>query len=212
VLFADGSGGALHAPGVEALWRRGRRLLLGAAYGFGMFQSFEPAPRQDETGFSHALRARARWQATRHVSVNAYAGPALWLPSAGDAAVVPEAFVELLLATRGLDLRANLAHGLGIGASANPGVVDALELGAERRFGRRYFMRGAGGLWRSGTAPAGDDSVTGYAVAGEGGIRFENDVRVALTAAQYGRVDGRASEFNRTTVGLRVGWELPVRR
>jgi hypothetical protein len=210
VLFDDGSGGAMHAPGVEALWRSGRRLLLGAAYGLGVFQSFEPAPREDETALSHALRARARWQATRHLSVNASAGPALWLP-AGGGSVVPEASVETVYATRGISARASVGHGLGIGATARPGLVDFAEFGAERRFGRRWFARSEGGMWRSGTAPSGGDSVTGYAVGGEAGLRFENDVRLSLTAAQYGRFDDPSGEFNRTTMGVRVGWELRPR-
>jgi hypothetical protein len=211
VLFDDGSGGAMHAPGVEALRRHGRRLWLGAAYGLGVFQSFEPAPRADDMAISHALRARARWQASRHVAVNAWAGPALWLPGEGSS-VVPEALVEVLLATRGLDLRANVSHGLGIGATAHPGLVDALELGGERRFGRRWFARGASGLWRSGTVPDGRDSVTGYAIGGEAGVRFENDLRLSLTAGRYGRVGGGGAEFERTTMGVRLGWELRSRR
>jgi hypothetical protein len=212
VRFEDGSGGAVHAPGAEALWRLGRRLRVGGAYGLGIFQSFRTGTLADDTALSHALRARLRWQATRHVSLSAYAGPALWRPGGADSAVVPEAFAEVLLATRGLDLRASLAHGLGIGASADPGLVDALEVGGERRFRRRWYVRGDGGLWRSGRAPTGADAVTGYAIGGEGGIRLENDVRLALTAARYGRVDSRAPEFDRTTMGLRVGWELPARR
>jgi hypothetical protein len=211
VAFDDGTGGGMHAPGVEALWRYGRRLQLGAAYGFGVFQSFQPAPRENETALSHAIRGRLRWRATRHVSVNAYAGPALWLPK-GDSAFVPEALVEVLVATRGLDLRVSASHGLGIGASADPGLVDALEFGGERRFGRSWFVRGAGGFWRSGAAPTGADAVTGYVAGGEAGIRLENDLRLSLTAARYGRVDTTVTEFDRTTVGLRVGWELPVRR
>ncbi len=210
VLFDDGSGGAMHAPGAEALWRFGRRLMFGAAYGFGVFQSFETAPRPDETAFAHALRARARWNATRHVSVNAWAGPALWLP-AGDSAVVPEAFVEMQLATRGLDLRVNVGHGLGLGATARIGLVDAWALGVERRFGRRYFARGEGGLWRSGTIPNGGDAVLGYAAGGEAGIRFQDGVRLSLAAANYGRVDDRSDRFQRTTIGLRLGWELTAR-
>src|SRR4051812_35835094 len=35
VLFEDGTGGAMHAPGVEALRRIDERLTLGAAYAFG---------------------------------------------------------------------------------------------------------------------------------------------------------------------------------
>jgi hypothetical protein len=207
VLFDDGSGGAMHAPGAEVLWRFGRRVLLGAGYGLGVFQSFEPSPGRDELAMSHGVRARARWQATRRVSLNASAGPALWVPS-GSRAVVPEGLVEVIYATRGFDLRASYGHGLGIGATARPGLVDALEFGTERRFGRRYFARADGGLWRSGTIPDGADGVTGYAVGGEGGIRFENGVRLSLAAARYGRADSSSSAFSRTTAGLRVGWEL----
>lgn len=207
VLFEDGSGGAMHSAGGEALWRFGRRILLGGAYRLGVFQSFEPAPARDETALTHGLRARARWQATRRVSVSAFAGPALWLPDGGSS-VVPEAYVEVLYATRGFDLRANAGHGLGIGATARPGIVDALEFGLERRFGRRWFVRSDGGIWYSGTIPSRDDSVLGYAVGGEGGIRFENGVRLSLAGAQYGRADDRSSEFSRTTLGLRLGWEL----
>ena len=210
VVFEDGSGGAMHAPGVEALWRFEHRVDFGAAYGLGVFQSFSPA-QASETALSHAVRARARWRATRHASVNAWAGPALWLPQGASSAVVPEAFVELLLATRGLDLRMNVGHGLGIGATAHPGLVDAWEVGAERRFGRSYFARGEGGFWRSGTVPRGADAVVGYAAGSEAGIRFQDGLRLSLAAANYGRLDGAGGQFRRTTVGLRLGWELPVR-
>jgi len=210
VVFEDGSGGAMHAPGVEALWRLEQRVDLGAAYGLGVFQSFSPA-QASETAFSHAVRARARWRATRHASVNAWAGPALWLPQGASSAVVPEAYVELMLATRGLDLRMNVGHGLGLGATAHPGLVDAWEVGAERRFGRSYFARGEGGLWRSGTVPRGSDAVLGYAAGGEAGIRFQDGLRLSLAAANYGRLDGSGEQFRRTTAGLRLGWELPVR-
>jgi len=210
VLFDDGSGGAMHAPGVEALWRYGRTLQLGAAYGFGMFQSFEPAPGTDENAFSHAVRARATWRATRHISLNSWVGPALWLPGTGSKAVVPEAFVEMLIATRALDLRVNAGHSLGLGATAHPGLVDALEFGLERRFTRRYFVRGAGGLWRSGAIPSGSDALTGYAVTSEMGMRFHDGLRLSLAAGNYGRLEDE--RFQRTTVALRVGWELPMRR
>ncbi len=211
VLFDDGTGGAMHAPGVEALWLFGRRLHLGAAYGLGVFQSFQPAPGRDVTALAHAARARARWQATRHVSLNAWAGPALWLPEGGSSAIVPEAFVEMLLATRGFDLRVNVGHGLGLGATAHPGLVDAWEFGLERRFSRRYFVRGEGGLWRSGTVPRGTDAVLGYAAGGEVGMRFQDGVRVSFAAANHGRLETGAERYRRTTVGLRLGWELPMR-
>ena len=211
VVFDDRSGGAMHAPGAEALWRvGGHRIELGGAYGFGMFQSFVPG-QPDETAFSHAIRARARWQATRHASVNAWAGPALWLPQAGSSAMVPEAWVELLLATRGLDLRTNVGRGLGLGATAHPGLVDAWEVGVERRLARRYFARGAGGFWRSGTVPRDADAVIGYAAEAEAGMRFQDGVRLSLAAANYGRLDSAEQQYARTTIGLRLGWELPVR-
>lgn len=209
VSFADGTGGAMHAPGVEALQFFQRRLWLGAAYGFGVFQSFDRAA-PDAVSYSHAARLRARWRAERHVSLEAWAGPALWLPK-GSAAVVPEAFVELLVATRGLDLRASAGHALGIGATAQPGLVDSLEVGGERRFGRDWFLRGDGGLWRSGAAPAGADAVTGYAVAGEAGAILGGGLRLSVTGAHFARADSSAPQYRRTMVGLRLGWALRAR-
>jgi 1,4-dihydroxy-2-naphthoyl-CoA synthase len=67
-------------------------------------------------------------------------------------------------------------------------------------------------MWRSGTVPTGRDGVTGYAIGGEAGIRLENDLRLSITAAHYGRVDEPAAAFERTTVGMRLGWEIPSRR
>lgn len=211
VLFEDGTGGAMHAPSVEVLRRMGRRRLeLGAAYGFGVYQSFERAPVSDEVAYAHALRMRARWRAERHVTVDGWAGPALWLPS-GSGSVVPEAFVEVLVATRGFDLRVDAGHGLGIGATARPGLVDWAEVGGRRQWGRRWFARGDGGLWRSGTVPAGRDAVTGYMVAGEAGAILGGNLRLSITGAHFGRMDLAAAEFRRTTMGLRLGWELPGR-
>lgn len=210
VVFQDGTGGAMHSPGVEALWRFGERLSLGAAYGFGIFQSFAPAPAPDELALSHAARFRLRWRAERHVTIDASAGPALWLPS-GSAAVVPEAFVEALIATRGFDLRAAVGHGLGIGATAQPGLVDSAELGLERRIGRSWFARGEGGLWRSGAAPSGSGAVTGYAIGGEAGAILGGGLRLSVTGAHYGRADAAAAQYRRSTIGLRLGWELRAR-
>jgi len=210
VLFQDGTGGAMHAPGVEALWRFGRRLSLGGAYAFGLFQSFERAPAPDAVATSHGIRMRARWRAERHVTVDASAGPALWLPD-GSRSIVPEALVEVLIATRGLDVRFDAGHGLGIGATARPGLVDYAEIGGERRWARRWFARGDSGLWRSGTVPSGRDAVTGYMLAGEAGAILGGNLRLSITGAHYGRTDLAAPEFRRTTVGLRLGWELPGR-
>jgi hypothetical protein len=208
VLFDDGSGGAMHAPGVEALWRRARRLWLGGAYALGLFQTLEPAPAADVTATSHSLRARVRFEATRHVSVIAWAGPALWLPDVGGSSVVPEAFAQLLLATRGMDLRVNMGHALGIGATARPGLVDALEIagsGASAGAG----SRGSGGCGAR-SPPGGRRD--GVCHRGEAGVRLENDLRLSLTAAQYGRVDESSRAFSRTTLGMRLGWEMPSRR
>jgi hypothetical protein len=209
VSFQDGTGGAMHAPGLEALQLLDRRLSLGAAYGFGVFQSFNPAA-PDDVAYSHAARLRMRWRAERHVAVDAWAGPALWVPK-GRAAVVPEVFVEVLVATRGLDLRVNAGHALGIGATAQPGIVDSLEFGGERRLGRDWFLRGDGGIWRSGTAPADAYTVTGYAVAGEAGAILGGGLRLSVTAAHFARADSSAPQYRRTMVGLRLGWELQAR-
>ena len=210
VSFADGTGGAMHAPGLEALQRLDRRWSLGAAYGFGLFQSFVPgAP--DQLAYSHAARVVARWRMERHVAVDAWGGPALWLPKGASPGVVPEAFVEVLVATRGLDLRLNAGHGLGIGATAQPGVVDSLEFGGERRFGRDWFVRADGGIWRSGSAPSDKFAVTGYAAAGEAGVILGGGLRLSLTGAHFARADSAAPQYRRTMVGLRLGWELKTR-
>jgi hypothetical protein len=208
VRFEDGTGGAMHAPGAEALWRATRRLSVGGAYGLGLFQGFDPAG--DEITFAHGLRARARWQASRRASVEASVGPAVWIGD-GEAALVPEAFVQVIAGRREWDLRASASHGLGIGSTARPGLVDALELGAERRLGHRYVVRGDGGIWHSGRAPRGGDSVTGYAIAGEAGVLVGMNVRLALAAAHFARLDARVPELSRTTVALRLGWGLATR-
>jgi hypothetical protein len=210
VTFEDQTGGAMHTPEVEVLRRVDRRLSLGAGYGFGVYQTFMPGPRADLTATSHALHARARWRAERHVAVDVSAGPALWLP-AGKSSVVLEGKVEVLVATRGLDLRVSAGHGLGLGATALPGLVDFLEFGGERRIGRSWFLKGDGGFWRSGTVPSGGDAVTGYAVAGEAGAILGGGLRLSVVGAHYGRADSAAPEFLRTTVGLRLGWELQAR-
>jgi hypothetical protein len=208
VVFEDSTGGAMHAPGVEALWRASRRLSVGAAYGLAFFQDF--SPDGDELAFSHGLKARARWRASRRLAVEASAGPALWIAPDSDLALVPEVAVEVLGASRWWDLRSSLSHGLGIGSTAHPGLVDAFEIGAVRRIGRRFSLRGDAGLWHSGRAPSGGDAVTGYAVAGEAGALVGMNLRLALAASHFSRLDN-APELRRTTLGLRLGWELPAR-
>jgi hypothetical protein len=209
VVFEDGTGGAMHAPTVEALWRASRRILLGGAYGVGVFQGFETDG--NTLAFSHALRARARYRFTRHVEADAYAGPAFWTGPDGSA-LVPEIGAELRWASRWWDVRATAGHALGIGSTARPSLGDSIEFGAVRRFGRRYDLRGDGGLWRAGRAPSGGDETLGMAIAGEAGMLLgDTRVRVALGASHFERLDEPSAELRRTTVGLRLGWSLPAR-
>jgi hypothetical protein len=210
VQFEDRTGGAMHAPAVEALWRSYRRIDLGGAYRLGVFQSFEAEPLADEVAFAHGLRARARWRATRRLTLDAYAGPALWRGSE-TTEIVPEASLQLVGSGRGWDLRASVAHGLALGSTARPGLVDAIEAGGRRRLGARFELRGEGGVWRSGTAPSGGDATTGWAVSGEGALLVGGGVRLALVGTHFANVDGSSPTLRRTTLGLRLGWELPLR-
>jgi hypothetical protein len=208
VLFADRTGAAMHAPGLEALWRLDHRLSLGAGYALGVFQDFNPAG--NSLAFSHGVRALARYQFARHIEADAYAGPAAFTGPDGNG-IVPEVGMELLVTERVFDLRTTLAHGLGIGSTARPGLVDSLEFGAVRRLGRTFDVRGDGGIWRSGVAPSGAHATLGYAVSGEAGMKVGRDVRLALGVSHYARVDDPSPALKRTTVGLRLGWSLPVR-
>ncbi|HET7825259.1 MAG TPA: hypothetical protein VFK90_07995 [Anaeromyxobacter sp.] len=211
VRFEDGTGGAMHAPGVEALYHASRRLALGGAYSLGIFQAFNGPAVADELSWSHALRARARWRATRRVTLDAYAGPATWFGK-NRYAIVPEASVQALVESRGMGVRLSASHGLGIGSTARPGLVDAIEFGAERHFGdhRRWMVRGDGGIWHSGRAPSGGDAVTGWAAGGEVGRLVGMNVRLSLAATHFARLDDPSPALRRTTVGLRLGWEMPV--
>lgn len=208
VVFSDRSGGAMHAPGAEALWLVSERLAVGGAYAAGLFQGFDP--EGDSLAWSQGLRARARYRITRMLEVDGYAGPAMWLGTR-DHAVVPEAGVELRLSRRETDLRVAVAHGLGIGSTARPGLVDSAEVGLVRRFGLRFDVRGDGGIWRSGTAPSGGNSTLGYAASGEAGMQVGGGVRVALGVTHFARVDEPSEDLQRTTVGIRLGWALPAR-
>lgn len=208
VLFEDGTGGAMHAPGVEALWRFTRRLSLGAGYRLGAFQFFDP----DAThlALSQGLKGRASWRASRRVTLEASAGPALWNGPDGNA-IVPEARLDVFGSSRAWHYRLSLAHELGIGATARPGLVDALEAAGERRFRRRFVVRGEGGVWHSGLAPSGREAVTGFAATGEAGVLVGMNVRLSIAATRFGRVDDSSPQYRRTTLGLKLGWELPAR-
>ena len=208
VRFEDLTGGAMHAARAEALWRTTHLLSLGGAYGFSVFQGFDPVG--NDLAFAHALRARSRWRPTRRLALEASAGPALWV-GRDRPALVPEAQVELQAASRAWALRATVFHGLGIGSTARPGLVDSFEFGAERRLGRRWRLRGDGGIWHSGLAPTGRDAVTGWAGSAEAGVLVGMNVRVALAAAHFARLDDGSRALRRTTLGIRLGWELPER-
>jgi hypothetical protein len=208
VRFEDHTGGAMHQPGVEALYHTNRRLALGGGVVVSFFQEFEP----DSTEWAHAngLRARARYELNRHFTVNASAGGARWLKS-GENVIVPEGAVEILGASRHWELRAQLAHALGIGNTARPALVDSVEAGVARRFARRFDLRGDGGIWRSGRAPGGEDAVTGYTLFGEAGLLVGGGVRLALAATHFGQLEDPSPAQRRTTFGLRLGWTLSER-
>jgi hypothetical protein len=125
--------------------------------------------------------------------------------------VIPEASLELVAASRAWGLRTAVAHGLGIGSTARPALVDSVEFGGDRHFGRKWLLHADGGLWRSGIAPHGGYAVTGWGVNGEAGMRVVNSLRLSLAASHFGRLDSTAPELRRTTVGVRLAWELPGR-
>jgi hypothetical protein len=208
VRFDDGTGGAMHQPGVEVLWRVRRRLSAGAGYALGVFQDFGGA--DGGLAFSHGLHARVAYRASRRVALNAFAGPALY-GSPGSSGLVPEAGVEALWSSRGHDLRAAARHALGIGSTARPGLVDSVEVGALKRLDRRWTLRGDVGLWHSGEAPSGANAVTGYAIAGEVSMLVGAGVRVGVGGSHFSRIDDPSPAFRRTTAGVRVGWEAARR-
>ncbi len=210
VRFDDGTGGAMHQPGVEALYRTTERLSLGGAYAFGVFQSFNLG-RPDELAFANGLRARARWRMTRRVTLEAAAGPAAW-SGPGGSAIVPEASLEAVAVTHAWGLRLSAAHGLGIGSTAQPALVDAFEFGGDRHFGRRWLVHADGGVWRSGIAPRGGGAVTGWGVNGEAGMLVAQSWRLSLAASHFGRIDTMDPALARTTFGVRLAWELGGRR
>lgn len=210
VIFQDRRGGALHAPGAEVLYRLDRRLSLGGAYAFGVYQGFDATG--DTVAYSHGIRARARYRISRHLLADVFAGPAYWSGPDGRA-LVPEAGGELELSNRQWDLRAGALHGLGIGTTARPGLVDSVEVGFVRRLGttHTFDLRGDGGIWRSGQAPSGADATLGFAATGELGWRVAQALRLALHVSHYDRLDVQSAALRRTTVGLRLGWSWEAR-
>jgi len=209
VIFGNRTGGSMHQPSFEALkhWG-GERLALGGAYAFSVFQEYDPGTTV--LSYAHALRGRMIFFFTRAIHVDAYAGPAFW-HEGGQRALVPEAGATLYGHSREYDFRLMVQHGLGIGLTARPGLVNNMEFGVVRRFQRRYELHADGGVWNSGLAPSGQFAVTGYGVSGEAALLVGGGVRLGIAAAHFGRVDPRVAQFDRTTLGLRLRWELRER-
>ncbi len=208
VRFDDRTGGAVHSAGGTVTWRWTPRLSVGGTYRISAFQTF--LANGQEVALANALEGRAEYALARHVRLEAEAGPALWT-GPGAHALVPEATATLLVMERHDALRVALHRGLGIGSTAAPGIVTSFEIGGLHRIGREWELRGAGGLWHSGRVPSGADPVLGYAVSAEMARRFGRDLRIGVAASHFDRLDVRSAALARTTVGLRVAWELDAR-
>lgn len=208
IRFEDSTGGAMHGPSVEMLRALNERVYLGGAYAITTFQDFQPT--QTQLTFAHALRARMRYKVTRFLEGDAYAGPALW-SGPGGRSMVPEAGAELRLAQRDWDLRVSAAHALGLGSAGTPALVNSVELGTDRRFGRKFDVRSSGGIWQTGEVPTGRNATLGFAISAEGGWHVTRELRLALAGSYLSPLDNSSPVLRRTTVGIQMGWELPVR-
>jgi hypothetical protein len=211
VRFDDGTGAASHEPGVEATKRFHERLDVGGAYRLDVFQGFGPA---SQDGLAHEVQAVARYRWTRHVTLEAEAGPAFWISGAGQGfQVLPQAAVQLVaLGRRGDALRLTARHGVGLGNLATPGLFDSAEAAFTVRLGRSFLAHADGGLWRSGQIPWGANGVIGYGLEGEIAWLLGNGLRLGLAASRFARADTTVTTFNRNVVGLRLGWELRRRQ
>ena len=161
------------------------------------------ARRRSTTRRTRTLRARARWRADRHVTVDAQ-GPALCRPTGQ----LDRAGGIRRGAPRDAgDLRANVGHGLWIGATARPGSwTRGVRAGAAGGRGVVPAGRYAGCGARAPCQPARlRDRVHGGGEAERPGGKL----RLLDTGAQSG---GRTSivGVQPDCVGLRMGWELPV--
>ena len=191
---------------------RGAPALPRGAYGFGVYQSFERAPRRGR-GLRTRTRCglRARWRVDRHAHGGCVGRAGALAPRreprdrrrrrTSRCCSRPAASTCASKRGTGSGSARRLARGSWTGRRSRVG----------RRWARRWFARGDGGLWRSGTVPSGRDAVTGYMVAGEAGAILGGNLRLSITGAHLGRIDLAAAEFRRTAVGLRLGWELPGR-
>jgi hypothetical protein len=205
VRFGDGTGSAAHTPGIELTKQLGHRLEMGGAYRFDYFQSFTPATG-DATAHELLWLMRHRW--TRHLNLEAQAGPAFWNPAKGYTKVLPQALVQLLGADRRGDLRLTLKHGVGLGIFGTPGLFDSAEGAFTWHATQKIQLHADGGVWRSGDIPWGSNAATGYGLEGELAYFFLRNVKVALAASRFARLDAGTSLYDRNIVGFRVGWEL----
>lgn len=210
VRFDDATGAASHSPGLEATKALHERLEVGAGYRAELFQGFGPG---SVNGLAHDLEMVARYRWTRHVTLEAEAGPTFWTSSTTSGVeVLPQATVQLVaLGRHGDAVRITLRHGVGLGNLATAGLFDAADTAFSVRLGRSFLAHADGGLWRSGAIPWGANAVLGYGVEGELAWLMGGGVRLALAASRFARADSSVTTFNRNIVGLRLGWELQRR-
>lgn len=203
VRFADATGAASHTPGVEVSHKLDRRLELGAAYKFDVFQQFATGARQ---AYANEALAIMRWRWTRRLTFEATGGGAVWN---GDTTwVIPQASAQLTGLWRGSDLRLGVRHGVGLGVTATPGLFDSVEAGATLRLTASWELHADGGLWRSGAPPWGSNAALGYGIEGEIAYLFTRQLRIGLAGSRFARADGNTTLFDRNLVGLRMSWEL----
>jgi hypothetical protein len=208
VAFSDGTGSAGHTPGVEAVHRFDRRWEAGGAYRFDIFQGVG-AGSFDAT--AHEVQAVGRWRWTRRWRLEVEGGPVFWNGPTGQY-LVPQAAVRLYWQHPRLgEARVSASHGVGLGYLAEPGLFDSVEGAVTTRLGRRWQFHVDGGIWRSGRIPWGADAVTGYGLQGELAYRVGSGVTVGVGGSRFARADLTTTQFDRTTVGLRVAWELQPR-
>ncbi|HTP26343.1 MAG TPA: hypothetical protein VMK12_11880 [Anaeromyxobacteraceae bacterium] len=210
VRFNDGTGAASHVPGLEVTRALSERLEVGGIYRFDVFDTLG-GPVQ--TSLANELFSVARYRFSHHGTLEGQVGSALWRSFTGSTSVLPEAALQLMVDEERLrrEVRVTLRHGVGLGLLAAPGLFDTAEVALTTRLSRRIEFHVDGGLWRSGDIPWGANGVTGYGMEGEVAWLFASGFRLGLAASRFARADSTVTTFNRNTVGLRFGWELPHR-
>jgi hypothetical protein len=197
------AGMIVHAPGAEVAYQLDRRLQLATAYRFDYFQSLE-AGIDDTT--AHEARGIARWRWSRRLTLEAEAGPTVWV-GPDETALIPAGGLRLLVAHRAYDLRIEGRHGLGLSVLARPSLADSFEVGAVVRLGRSFRVRGDAGLWHSGEMPDGANSTLGYGVGGEFTWLATRGIEMGIAGSRFARLDERTAETERNVIGLRVAWQ-----